>query len=206
MPNGLGDPKSEAIPGMVIALMGMPGSGKSTAAKWLSLELDLDFLDLDDEICSRASRSVPELFADLGEEAFRALEFEVLKELLGRTRPKSAILALGGGTAVADERGVEVLRGSANTVYLWATPALLAEALNDSNEQAKRPLLQGSDLMSRVSQLYEQRHLRYLGLADYVLGPDLSWEELCGRLRELVVSILPGQSAPACDPMVRSQS
>ncbi len=206
MPKGLAPGEPKAGSGLLIALTGMPGSGKSSLAKLLSSQLDLEFFDLDDEICARASKSVTELFADLGEDGFRTFEFQVLQDLVGRPRIKSAIIALGGGTAVADERGFSVLRASTTVIYVWATPATLAEALSDSEERAKRPLLRGADLLSRVSQLYEQRHPRYLALSDYVLGPDLSWEELCGRLRELVISILPGPSAPASDPRVRSQA
>ena len=82
-----------------IVLTGFMGSGKTTAGRLLASQLGWNFLDLDREIEAREAlagrpRSVPEIFADLGEAHFRHLESAMLATLLGQRR---VVIALGGG-------------------------------------------------------------------------------------------------------------
>src|SRR5262249_55275068 len=81
-------------------LVGFMGAGKSTIGKTLAKRLGYEFLDSDAIIESNAGRSIPEIFASLGEDEFRNLERNTLKSLSGLTR---AVVALGGGAYIAKE-------------------------------------------------------------------------------------------------------
>ena len=85
-----------------VVLIGMPGSGKSTVGAALARRLERPFVDADEEIVRRAGRSIPEIFAEDGEERFRTLETEVLSDLGKRS---GIVLATGGG-AVLFERNL----------------------------------------------------------------------------------------------------
>lgn len=77
-----------------IVLIGMPGSGKTTIGKILAEKLNREFIDTDQEIVKKEGRSIPEIFADNGEEYFRKVEREVLKEV-GKLSGK--VISTGGG-------------------------------------------------------------------------------------------------------------
>lgn len=97
-----------------IALIGMPGCGKSTTAQALSALTGRKVIDLDDEIVRLAGRSIPEIFASDGEEAFRAIETQALAEV---SKMSGAILATGGGV-VTQARNLPLLRQNSTIIYL----------------------------------------------------------------------------------------
>ena len=79
---------------MIVYLVGMPGSGKSTVGAELAGRLGVPFIDLDVEIERREGRSITEIFEAEGEAGFRALE---AKELLDASTHDPAVIACGGG-------------------------------------------------------------------------------------------------------------
>ena len=99
---------------MNIALIGMAGSGKSTVGKQLARMLDRRFVDMDEEIVKKAGKSIPDIFAEDGEEIFRSLETEVLSEL---SRQSGLIIATGGGV-VTRPRNLPLLRRNSRIVRL----------------------------------------------------------------------------------------
>ncbi|MDY0270154.1 shikimate kinase [Trichloromonas sp.] len=103
-----------------IVLIGFMGAGKSTVAVELGHSCHLPVLDLDREIEHFSGRSIPEIFADSGEEAFRRSETEVLRRLLDQA---PLILATGGGVIGRSENW-PLLRQLGRVVYLrvsWET-------------------------------------------------------------------------------------
>lgn len=127
------------------------GSGKTTLGRKLARALDLEFVDLDALIVSRAGRSIPEIFAAEGEAGFRALEAEVLRSLKPAAggggafsagdRPFSAVVSVGGGTPCFHDN-MAWMNAHGRTIYLQLSPAALWRRLEQSNVQ-KRPVLQG---------------------------------------------------------------
>ena len=67
---------------MIISLTGFMGCGKSSTGRELALRLGAAFIDLDGEIVARSGRSIPEIFREGGEAAFRAAELEALQAVL----------------------------------------------------------------------------------------------------------------------------
>jgi len=108
-----------------IVLTGFMGSGKSTIGPLLAAELGWTFIDLDSEIERRTGLSVPQIFSERGEAAFRKEETAALAAVLGRAR---TVIALGGGApeTLGNRLLLEQTPGTA-IVYLAAPFATLAE-------------------------------------------------------------------------------
>ena len=147
---------------MIISLIGLPGSGKSTVGRQLARRLQVDFLDSDTIIESRIGGSIRQFFEREGEERFRDLEAQVIEEL---TRSPAAILSTGGGAVLRAENR-EHLRGRTQAVYLKSSPEeLYRRVRHDRN----RPLLQGGDPMKRLRDLHAVRDPLYREVAAFTI-------------------------------------
>jgi shikimate kinase len=146
---------------LLVSLIGMPGSGKSTIGRQLAKRLQVNFHDSDQVIEARLGCSIRQYFERQGEEAFRDIEQTVLDEL---THQASGILATGGG-AVLRAANRAHLRERGKVVYLKSMPEELFRRLrHDQN----RPLLQVADPMARLDELFAQRDPLYRETAHYV--------------------------------------
>jgi len=117
-------------------LLGLSGSGKSTVGPRLAQALGLPWVDTDSEIAREAGKSIPEIFAQEGEEAFREKESAVLaKVALG----PASVISCGGGIVL---RGTnrQTMASTGLRIYLQAEPAALARRLRSLQN---RPLLSG---------------------------------------------------------------
>lgn len=147
---------------MTIALVGMPGSGKSTVGRHLARQIGWRFADSDVEIERELGESIRSYFEKAGEDSFRSLETSVLASLLERP---SLVLATGGG-AVLREANRKLLSGRANVVYLRATPEDLARRLRHDTH---RPLLQGGDPLRKLRELFLARDPLYREVANFTI-------------------------------------
>lgn len=134
---------TEAIEGLRrLVLTGFMGSGKTTVGHLLAEQIGWRFADLDKSIEELLGGSVPQIFADHGEEKFRAGELDALRELLPGSR---IVIALGGGAP--EQPGVrELLAGAPETavVYLNASfETLYGRCVRELQEPGStdRPLL-----------------------------------------------------------------
>ena len=146
----------------LIALVGMPGCGKSTVGRHVARQLGLRFVDSDAEIERRIGMPIREFFAREGEEAFRDLEQQVLDEL---TRQRPGVLATGGG-AVLRPANREALHGRAKVFYLRTSAEELARRLRHDTQ---RPLLQVADPQRRLRELYRERDPLYRRTAHFTV-------------------------------------
>ena len=137
-----------------VAIVGLPGVGKSTVGLQLARRLNYEFSDVDDLIESKVGLSIREYFSIHGEHQFRRIE-ESLIATLGRVGKR--VLATGGG-AVVRPANRQVLRDIATVVYLNANSDDLIQRLAGNNN---RPLMQGVDLAHRLRSLFEQRDPLY---------------------------------------------
>lgn len=124
---------------MRIFLIGFMGVGKTYLGKILAERLGFAFLDLDEAITAQSGLAVPEIFEQFGEEQFRRLERQVLRETSSKT---AFVISTGGGTPCFFDN-MEWMNANGLTVYLSADPTLLAQRL--VAEKAKRPLIAGLD-------------------------------------------------------------
>ena len=141
------------LKGINVFLIGMMGTGKTTVGKKLAQQLGYRFFDTDVLIERVADRKIKEIFAHEGEESFRQLETQVLREVSAYT--KSAI-ATGGGIVLRQENWSYLHYGL--IVWLDAPPELLIERLADDNT---RPLLQDPNPSQKLSHILEARRPIY---------------------------------------------
>lgn len=154
------DPASPGQP--FIALVGMPGSGKSTVGRQLARRLGVSFSDSDLLIEQRLGCPIRDFFAREGEEAFRGVEESVLQDLTARA---TGVLATGGGTVLRPGNRVR-LRSAARVVYLQSTPE---ELLRRVRHDVNRPLLQVDDPLARLRELHAVRDPLYRETAHLVI-------------------------------------
>jgi shikimate kinase len=117
-----------------IVLVGLMGAGKTTVGRRLARELGIDFLDADAEIEKAAGCTIPEIFENFGEPAFREGEQKVISRMLDDA---PHVLATGGGAFMNDETRAAIL-AKATSVWLDADIPILLERVSRKNN---RPLL-----------------------------------------------------------------
>jgi shikimate kinase len=146
----------------LIALVGLPGSGKTTVGRQLARRLQLPFVDSDHEIEVRIGCSIREFFEREGEVRFRDIEEEVLDAL---TQGTAKVLSTGGGAILRQNNRLH-LRERGRVVYLKSSPEELFRRLrHDSN----RPLLQVADPMLKLKNLFVERDPLYKEVSHFVL-------------------------------------
>lgn len=131
-----------------LALVGFMGAGKSSVGRLVAQRLGFTFADSDLFVEAKAGRSIAQIFAEAGEERFRAMEREALELLVAE---RGLVIATGGG-AFVDEATRRLLLGSALVVYLEAPFETLWERIGQAPD---RPLAQSG--RERVRELYERR-------------------------------------------------
>ena len=134
-----------------IFIVGMPGSGKSTMAKYLSSETSFKYLDLDEEIELKSKKSVSEIFEIDGEESFRVLEKETLDEII--QKEEKFILATGGGTPSYDDN-MKKMNKNGITIFLNTSPEILIERISRKN---KRPLFNSTNIRKKLNKILNER-------------------------------------------------
>lgn len=127
-------------------LIGFMGSGKTTFGRALAARLAVPFVDLDAQIEATEGRTIPQIFAEAGEAAFREIE---RKHLRDTSRYSEAVVATGGGAPCFFDN-MAWMNKSGTTIYLQASPQILFERLE--KEAAGRPLLAhlGPESLQRV--------------------------------------------------------
>jgi shikimate kinase len=143
-----------------IALVSMPGGGKSTIGRHLAKRLGRDFADSDAVIERRIGCSIREFFERDGEARFRDVEQAVIDELV---QAPNLVIATGGG-AVLREANRRALREQAVVVYLRSTPEDLYRRLR---HDSKRPLLQVADPLARLREMHAERDPLYREVARF---------------------------------------
>ena len=121
-----------------IALVGLMGVGKSSVGRRLANALGLPFRDADAEVEIAAGRSIPEIFAELGEPAFRDGERRVIARLL---EGPAHVLATGGGAFMNDDTRA-LIKARAVSVWLKTDLEVLSRRVGRKDS---RPLLAGQD-------------------------------------------------------------
>ncbi len=146
----------------LIALIGLPGSGKSTVGRQLARRLQLPFLDSDHVIEERIGCAIRDYFEREGEASFRDVEESVIDEL---TLQASSVLSTGGGAVLRPANRLR-LHARGHVVYLRSSPEELFRRLR---HDTSRPLLQVADPLGRLRDLYAQRDPLYRETAHFVI-------------------------------------
>ncbi len=168
-------------------LVGFMGAGKTSVGSRLADLMDLEFVDLDREVEARANMSIPEIFAERGEQGFRRLEGAALRYLAGRG--ERLVIATGGGTVTRPEN-VELMRSTGITLWLDPSFEVTLSRLSTTGRQ-RRPLF-ASPAQARA--LYEQRRELYSTAGLRVeLGPDDEPDEVAERIIRVFLEVDPAR-------------
>lgn len=162
---------------MNIYLVGFMGSGKSTVSKELANRLNWELVDTDDYIEEKQGRAIKDIFATEGEEAFRDMETEVLREL---TLTENKIISCGGGI-VLRKQNVDLMRLGGKIVLLNATPETIYERVKNGTN---RPILNGNMNVEYIAKLMSKRSAAYEYAADVVVDTD--GKDVEGIVEEIV--------------------
>lgn len=142
-----------------IIIVGYMGAGKTTVGKALAKATGMQFYDLDWYIEGRMRKTVPQIFAERGEDGFRQIEHTMLHEA---AEFEDVILSCGGGTPCFFDN-MDYMNSQADTVYLKATPDVLCAHLKMG--KVKRPLLEGKgpeELSEFINSQLRQREPYYM--------------------------------------------
>ncbi len=134
-----------------LILVGLPGAGKSSIGRLVAIALGRPFLDFDLEIQRRSGKSLSRLFAENGEDAFRAREVALTRELLAAP---PMVLAPGGGW-VTNPEVVPLVRPPGRIIHLRISPAAALRRLDRS--RVVRPLLKSDDPLAALDRLWTSR-------------------------------------------------
>ena len=164
-----------------IALIGFMGTGKTAVGKALAEKLDKKFIELDPLIERKAGKTIPEIFKQDGEIAFRELEIEVTKEVAER---KNVVIACGGGV-VLNKINIDRLRKESLIVYLTASPKIILE--RTSNDAEERPLLKVANPTLIIQGLLRFRKPFYERAADIKINT--SKLDIDAVVKQIIVKI-----------------
>ena len=152
-----------------IVLIGMPGAGKTTVGKSLARKYNREVIDTDELIVKKAGKTIPEIFNEDGEAAFRDIESEVIREVSKLT---GVIISTGGGAILRKENRKELKKNG--KLYFIDRPLSALLPTED------RPLAQS---VEAITKRYNERYDIYTSSADVVIDADCAVEEVVMKIQ-----------------------
>ena len=131
------------------------GTGKTTVGKLLAAQIGFKFIDTDELIVNRSGQTIPQIFAKLGEPAFRQMEAEITLELSNQ----EGLVISTGGRLMLDAENEKALSRNGQVFCLVATPEEILERIK--KEKSHRPLLDVKNPAQRIAFLLRQREIAY---------------------------------------------
>jgi shikimate kinase len=161
------------IPNLI--LVGFMGTGKTTVGKIVASRLNMEFVDMDDVIEQRRGETIPQIFERYGEKFFRQLEHELVIEL---ARRQGLVISTGGGI-VLNQANIQIFSQTGVVICLQASPETVLQRVGNDPH---RPLLAGSDRMSRIRELLERRRPYYNAIPYQVDTNELTIDEVVEKV------------------------
>lgn len=152
-----------------VFLIGFMGVGKSTMARMLAEELNMNLIEMDETIEAEQGMTIQEIFEQQGENGFRDIESAFVERI---SQGNNMVVSCGGG-AVLRNRNVENMKKSGKIIFLTATPETIFERVRYSTN---RPLLNGNMNVEYIAQLMEHRRSIYESAADIKIVTDAKSE------------------------------
>lgn len=181
---------ASALGKRAIVLIGMMGAGKSTVGRRLAARLGLSFVDADVEIEAAAGKSIPEIFAEHGEQYFRDGEVRVIARLL---EGAPCVVATGGGAWLRGETR-ERIRAKAISIWLKAESDVL---LRRVKRRSDRPLLQTADPAATIEKLMAERYPLYAEADLTLLSREVPHDRIVDECVAALADYLPAHPLPA---------
>ena len=163
-----------------IVLCGFMGSGKSTVGKALSEKLGWELIDTDEFIEAQENMSIPQIFAEKGEPAFRSMEHNAAKLLANK---KHCIISTGGQLMTV-ERNAALYRGSDSlVVYLDLEFSQCYDRIKNSD----RPLV-AKNTVQQLEEIFNHRRSLYQKAANFTVSNN---GELCDTVNQIITQLNP---------------
>ena len=164
-----------------IVLIGFMGSGKTSVGEQLSQLLEMDYVDTDNLIIEKSDKTINEIFEIHGQDYFRRLEMETIKNL---EVYENTIISCGGGV-VLNPDNIKSLRQSGTIVWLKASSEEIYRRI--SNDKT-RPLLKDGFTVDHLDKVLKSRLIQYENSMDIEIDTDgRSIEEVCNEIiRKLI--------------------
>jgi shikimate kinase len=164
-----------------LILCGFMATGKSSVGKQLASLVGYDFIDMDASIEVEEGTSIPQIFAERGEAAFRALESKMVERVANR---RGCVIATGGGTIV-NPLNLEKLKSCGILINLTADIDIIISRAGSGED---RPMLRQGDRRERIRSLMDQRAHAYaqadLAIDTTTLTVEEVAQQIADRLRE----------------------
>ena len=160
-----------------IVLVGFMGTGKTSVGHELASMLNMNFIDTDDIIEQDSSRSISDIFTNMGEEHFRNLESKAVEKV---SKLSQYIISTGGGVVIRDQN-IQNLKSTGILFHLDAAPEVIFQR---TKHETQRPLLKVDDPMGKIREMLENRAPFY-AKADYRIDTSqLSVKEVAEKIVE----------------------
>lgn len=173
---------------MQLILIGYRGTGKTTVARRVAELLGFDCFDSDVEVERRAGKSIKQIFADDGEQAFRDREIQVIADL---SQHGDSVLSLGGGAVMREETRQAIEPGT--VVWLTARPETIFERMaRDAKTSQQRPNLTTGGGLAEITSLLSHREAVYRACADFTVETDNKSVE---QVAQQIVCLVKGEAS-----------
>ncbi|HEY63000.1 MAG TPA: 3-dehydroquinate synthase [Caldilineae bacterium] len=176
-----------------IILTGFMGTGKTTIGRLMAQRLRRKFVDMDAIIEERTGMSIPQIFQEQGEEAFRRLESELCRELAAQS---GLVIATGGGALINAENRA-TLGATGDIICLRASVDAIMARVGTSMD---RPKLDGTDRRARIEALLDERAAAYDAIQLQLDTSDISPEEAVERALALLWDLPRARRLPVHAP------
>lgn len=164
-----------------IVFIGFMCSGKTTIGRALAKEIDFEFIDTDKWISEQMNLTVGEIFAEKGEDYFRQLETNTVRDFSKNL--SNTVLSTGGGLSIRQEN-IPYLKEIGTVVFLSVSKDGVLERLNPNIE---RPLLAGDNPGKKVEELLAVRGPIYEEVADFIVDTnDKSAKEIVEEVKRVL--------------------
>jgi shikimate kinase len=165
---------------MNLYLVGFMGSGKTAVAKQIAEVTDLKYVEMDDLIEKKENRSINDIFSDSGENYFRKVEKEILKEI---SFGDKQIVSCGGGVVI-DEENIRRMKNSGIVICLEAKPEVIYQRIKN---EGHRPLLNVDNPQAKIEELLKLRKPYYDKVNHRVKTDDLSVKQVAQEIKSILL-------------------
>ncbi len=149
-----------------VVFIGFMGAGKTTVGRLYAEQFGKDFLDTDSMIEEKAGKSVTAIFEEDGEEAFRKMETEAVREL--KEKVSNTVISVGGGLPLREENR-RLLKEAGTVVYLKSRPETVWDRLKGDDT---RPMLKGENPKGKIRELLNRREAAYEEASHFAVDTD----------------------------------
>ncbi|MCL1865633.1 MAG: hypothetical protein FWF73_07470 [Spirochaetes bacterium] len=160
----------------IISLIGFMGAGKSSVGRELAYMKRMDFIDIDEIIEKKMSKTVSEIFTSIGEDKFRALESDILKSFKGG---KNLVISCGGGIPLKEENR-EFLINETECIWLYCNMDSTIKRVLDGT----RPIINSMKDTKEVYELFDKRKRFYASTCGSIVLSEGSPKETAEFINE----------------------